>query len=520
MFILHDSKKIKYIGLETLAIIIFASFCIGYIQAQLVEYTLTTVTDGTGSGTVDLSPPGGSYTSGTVVTVTANPAAGSSFTSWSGDLSGSTNPASITMDGNRSVTATFTLTSGTTPPPPPLPTPPQNYTITLKSMDLKDNHINLGELLLDGQHYEPLSTATMVEGNYALSYNSEPNYLFDHWETLGDITVNNPLSSSTNLIVTGNGTIMAIYTPIIFEVSLGSREENGTSTNLGSYIVEGVNINRNDTFKREAGNYIVTFKETIGYVFYGWEVEGGVAVNDTMKNPALISIHGNGSLTAIYLIPRGRIKIVVKGPDGSKISNASVSTTLSPKQQSQLVALTDSDGSTVFGDVIIGRYDINVRKVGYIAKTLTIWPKIDMLVTGTFVLVKQNYTLTIQILDQSENPLGGVSVVLTGGPIGQQTLVNSTNSFGLTTFTGIYLGQYNLLAANKGFEPQSANLEVKHNEDNKYIFKLAETQDNAPIITEDKPEFPHSIIIGAAIVIASSFLILIWYFRGTLLIKT
>jgi parallel beta-helix repeat protein len=45
---------------------------------------------------------------GTVVSLTATPGSGWFFGSWSGDLTGSTNPASITMDTAKSVTATFT----------------------------------------------------------------------------------------------------------------------------------------------------------------------------------------------------------------------------------------------------------------------------------------------------------------------------------------------------------------------------------------------------------------------------
>jgi hypothetical protein len=73
------------------------------------SYTLTTVTTGTGSGTVGLNPALASYASGAIVTVTATPAAGSNFTGWSGSLTGTTNPTTITMDANKSVTAAFTL---------------------------------------------------------------------------------------------------------------------------------------------------------------------------------------------------------------------------------------------------------------------------------------------------------------------------------------------------------------------------------------------------------------------------
>jgi hypothetical protein len=76
---------------------------------QATNYTLTTNVSPVGSGSITLSPPGGSYAPGTVVTVTADPATGYHFDHWTGDLSGSTNPTTITMNGNKNVTAVFVL---------------------------------------------------------------------------------------------------------------------------------------------------------------------------------------------------------------------------------------------------------------------------------------------------------------------------------------------------------------------------------------------------------------------------
>ncbi len=60
-----------------------------------------------GSGSVALSPPGGSYDPGTSLTLTATPDPGFSFAGWSGDLSGTANPATLGMDADKTVTATF-----------------------------------------------------------------------------------------------------------------------------------------------------------------------------------------------------------------------------------------------------------------------------------------------------------------------------------------------------------------------------------------------------------------------------
>jgi len=59
-----------------------------------------------------LNPPGGLYTNGTVVTVTATPNSGYAFKNWSGNLSGSVNPTTITMTGDNSVTANFRASFG------------------------------------------------------------------------------------------------------------------------------------------------------------------------------------------------------------------------------------------------------------------------------------------------------------------------------------------------------------------------------------------------------------------------
>jgi len=79
------------------------------VNAVPTEYTLTVNPDGEGS--VTLEPPGGTYDGGTLVQLTAVPGGSEEtegvFTGWSGDLSGSDNPATITMDSDKTVAATF-----------------------------------------------------------------------------------------------------------------------------------------------------------------------------------------------------------------------------------------------------------------------------------------------------------------------------------------------------------------------------------------------------------------------------
>ena len=56
-------------------------------------------------GSVDTS--GGTYNENSNVTVTAAPAQGYVFSGWTGNASGSTNPLTVSMTGNKDITATF-----------------------------------------------------------------------------------------------------------------------------------------------------------------------------------------------------------------------------------------------------------------------------------------------------------------------------------------------------------------------------------------------------------------------------
>ena len=83
-------------------------------NARPGEYAVTqfyTVSVTMPSGTAQVMPADGPYPGGSQVTVTAKPGGKHLFSSWSGDLSGNKNPATLKMDGNKKITAVFTLTT-------------------------------------------------------------------------------------------------------------------------------------------------------------------------------------------------------------------------------------------------------------------------------------------------------------------------------------------------------------------------------------------------------------------------
>jgi Divergent InlB B-repeat domain len=88
----------------------------GFAAFPLTQQALTVSRAGSGSGSVTSSPSGidcgstcrASFNEGTSVSLTAVPAAGSTFTGWSGGGCAGTGACQVTMSADQTVTATFT----------------------------------------------------------------------------------------------------------------------------------------------------------------------------------------------------------------------------------------------------------------------------------------------------------------------------------------------------------------------------------------------------------------------------
>ena len=71
------------------------------------NYTLSTVVDPPGAGTIGLNPAGGAYAVNTEVTLTATPNDGYRFVNWTGSATGTMISVTVVMDTDKSVTANF-----------------------------------------------------------------------------------------------------------------------------------------------------------------------------------------------------------------------------------------------------------------------------------------------------------------------------------------------------------------------------------------------------------------------------
>ena len=90
----------------------------GYTVTCECTYSLTVSVSG--SGSVSRSPNKSSYGCNETVTLTASPSQGWRFDHWGGDLSGTANPTTITMNGNKAVVAYFVSIQEVSPVNPEL----------------------------------------------------------------------------------------------------------------------------------------------------------------------------------------------------------------------------------------------------------------------------------------------------------------------------------------------------------------------------------------------------------------
>jgi pectate lyase len=151
--------------------------------AQCASYTLTTATTNGGTITINPSRTTNKYFDVEQVTLTAVNALSATFTNWSGDLTGSTNPAVLTMNSNKSVTANFGTVA--------------TYTLTI-------NKTGIGEVTSS-----PASTGGSYAAGTVVTLTATPllGNTFTNWT--GDASgssLTTTVTMSANKTVTGNFT--------------------------------------------------------------------------------------------------------------------------------------------------------------------------------------------------------------------------------------------------------------------------------------------------------------------------
>ncbi len=319
---------------------------ITWTDGSTPNYTLSVTSSSGGS----VSPSSGTYPSGTSVTLTATPSSGYRFVSWGGDLTGSTNPATIVMNSNKTITATFELI-------------PVNYTLSVTSSS--------------GGSVSPSSGTYPSGTSVTLTARPSSGYRFVSWS--GDLT------GSTNpatIVMNSNKTITATFEliPVNYTLSVTSSSGGSVSPSSGTYP-SGTSVT-------------LTATPSSGYRFVSWS---GDLTGST--NPATIVMNSNKTITATFeLIPVNYTLSVTSSSGGS----VSPSSGTYPSGTSVTLTATPSSGYRFvsWGGSLTGSQN-----------PATIIMNSNKTITATFVAnqVKPNaqkLTITARVFDNSGNPLG------------------------------------------------------------------------------------------------------------------
>jgi len=174
-----------------------------------IEYTLTVSL--VGSGTVTQSPSQITYHYGDVVQLTAIPTPGWRFSVWSGDLANSVNPSSVTIDGNKAVTATFL-----------------------------NNQYTVSAIAGTGGSISPPGV-TIVNYGGSQAFTITPDAGYHIVDVLVNSTSIGSVSSYTVTEVTGDTTVTASFAPNVLTITASATQNGSINPNGNVAVTYGSN---------------------------------------------------------------------------------------------------------------------------------------------------------------------------------------------------------------------------------------------------------------------------------------
>jgi uncharacterized repeat protein (TIGR02543 family) len=227
------------------------------------------------NGSVGCNPSAALYDSNATVQLTATATTGYSFTSWGGDLTGNTNPASVTMDCNKNITATFS---------------PVSYSI---SYTLNGGTNNGNPVTYD------ITTPTIN-----LAAPSRVGYVFSGWYATSDFS-----GSQVSTIAqgsTGDIVLFAKWVVISFNLTVSASTGGTITTPTTSSVI--VNYG-------EAAS--VTASPSVGYSFVKWiRSNVNAAIADSTQPATTITLIDSATVIAVFSLNLPSVPLAINPIDG------------------------------------------------------------------------------------------------------------------------------------------------------------------------------------------------------------
>ncbi len=277
-----------------------------HVDNGTVVNSFTLSLNPTAGGTITSNQASQTIPTGTSVTLTANPSSGYTFTNWSGGTcSGTSATCSFTMDGNKSVTATFTSNTNLPKPAIPVISTPSNAN-TVFSVGTRDVEINWNNVTDADTYYvraieyvDSSKTATTTR-RYSGNTDDRFYYLYKNNNSASDISLpvddgryydfwvhavnENGFSTSTNISFSVSNVVTPVnYTVTVNKVGSGTVKINGVEKTSDSF---------------SAGSTVtLTADPSSGHSFSGWS--GGVCSG--LNTTCTLTVNGDKTVTATFV---------------------------------------------------------------------------------------------------------------------------------------------------------------------------------------------------------------------------
>lgn len=239
-----------------------------YISTLTSEYTLTMQAP-SGNGSVSPSAGTHDYADGTNVSLSATPDAGWTFGGWSGDITSSSNPASITMDADKTVQATFN---------------PITYQLSVATDGTS------------GSSVSPSGSTSVNHGDAtSISATAPAGYSFVNWTVTSgsNVVIAAPAQANTTVTLTnGNGAVQANFSLNTYTLNVSTDGTAGASTSPSG----GLQVNHGVATS-------VSATVPAGYNFDGWTASPATGVsfgNSASSSTTVTLTAGNASIQANY----------------------------------------------------------------------------------------------------------------------------------------------------------------------------------------------------------------------------
>jgi len=252
---------------------------------SLTIHSLTIAVSPLEGGSTSPAPGTYWYNAGMSVTVSETPASEYFFDHW--DLDGSNVGSSpsyrVKMNDPHTLTASFKLQTPT-------------YDVTIKAHCSNEGVDITVSFNWDGTPCTTPKTFTGQTGSHTvvIAKNDANFHPFIKWVKDGK-----DYSTSMSVTISSGGTYRAIYSAQIYNVHLESKQDTGTTENLGTISFDGVTIPLPTDISKGAGSYRATYNAAPSYKFEKWENDGGVSVSDPHAQTTTVNVTGNGILRAI-----------------------------------------------------------------------------------------------------------------------------------------------------------------------------------------------------------------------------